>query len=164
MQQPMTRPGHPVMKSYEQYADMLYRIALVHLGSRQDAEEATQDTFIKLMEKAPLFKDDEHQKAWLIRVITNHCKNLLGRGWRKREVKLEGVEPVTADNPEELAVMQLVLALPVKYKAVIHLYYYEDYPVQEISRILQISESAVKMRLQRGRQLLRLELEGAEAE
>ncbi|ETT48470.1 MULTISPECIES: RNA polymerase sigma factor [unclassified Paenibacillus] len=164
MQQPMTRPGHPVMKSYEQYADMLYRIALVHLGSRQDAEEATQDTFIKLMEKAPLFKDDEHQKAWLIRVITNHCKNLLGRGWRKREVKLEGVEPVTADNPEELAVLQLVLALPVKYKAVIHLYYYEDYPVQEISRILQISESAVKMRLQRGRQLLRLELEGAEAE
>ncbi|ETT63601.1 ECF subfamily RNA polymerase sigma-24 factor [Paenibacillus sp. FSL R7-277] len=164
MQQPMTRPGHPVMKSYEQYADMLYRIALVHLGSRQDAEEATQDTFIKLMEKAPVFKDDEHQKAWLIRVITNHCKNLLGRGWRKREVKLEGVEPVTADNPEELAVLQLVLALPVKYKTVIHLYYYEDYPVQEISRILQISESAVKMRLQRGRQLLRLELEGAEAE
>ncbi|MEK4516825.1 RNA polymerase sigma factor [Paenibacillus sp. FSL H8-0122] len=164
MQQPMTRPGHPVMKSYEQYAEMLYRIALVHLGSRQDAEEATQDTFIKLMEKAPVFKDDEHQKAWLIRVITNHCKNLLGRGWRKREVKLEGVEPVTADNPEELAVLQLVLALPVKYKTVIHLYYYEDYPVQEISRILQISESAVKMRLQRGRQLLRLELEGAEAE
>ncbi|WP_339255747.1 RNA polymerase sigma factor [Paenibacillus sp. FSL P2-0136] len=164
MQQPMTRPGHPVMKSYEQYADMLYRIALVHLGGRQDAEEATQDTFIKLMEKAPVFKDDEHQKAWLIRVITNHCKNLLGRGWRKREVKLEGVEPVTADNPEELAVLQLVLALPVKYKTVIHLYYYEDYPVQEISRILQISESAVKMRLQRGRQLLRLELEGAEAE
>ncbi|MBP2113551.1 RNA polymerase sigma factor [Paenibacillus silagei] len=164
MQQPMTRPGHPVMKSYEQYADMLYRIALVHLGSRQDAEEATQDTFIKLMEKAPVFKDDEHQKAWLIRVITNHCKNLLGRGWRKREVKLEGVEPVTADNPEELAVLQLVLALPVKYKTVIHLYYYEDYAVQEISRILQISESAVKMRLQRGRQLLRLELEGAEAE
>ncbi|WP_405111351.1 RNA polymerase sigma factor [Paenibacillus sp. FSL K6-1217] len=164
MQQPMTRPGNHVIQSYEVYAEMLYRIALVHLGSRQDAEEATQDTFIKLMEKAPVFKDDEHQKAWLIRVITNHCKNLLGRGWRKREVKLEGVEPITSDNPEELAILQLVLALPVKYKAVIHLYYYEDYPVQEISRILQISESAVKMRLQRGRQLLRLELEGAETE
>ncbi|WP_339224356.1 RNA polymerase sigma factor [Paenibacillus sp. FSL H8-0332] len=164
MQQPMTRPGNHVIQSYEVYAEMLYRIALVHLGSRQDAEEATQDTFIKLIEKAPVFKDDEHQKAWLIRVITNHCKNLLGRGWRKREVKLEGVEPVTSDNPEELAILQLVLALPVKYKAVIHLYYYEDYPIQEISRILQISESAVKMRLQRGRQLLKLELEGAEVE
>lgn len=165
MQQPMTRPGHHVMRSYEMYSDMLYRIALVHLGSRQDAEEATQDTFIKLMEKGPVFKDDEHQKAWLIRVITNHCKNLLGRGWRKREIKLEGAEPVTADdNPEALAILQLVMALPVKVKTVIHLYYYEDYPVQEISRILQISESAVKMRLQRGRQLLRLELEGADSE
>lgn len=165
MQQPMTRPGHHVMRSYEKNADMLYRIALVHLGSRQDAEEATQDTFIKLMEKGPVFKDDEHQKAWLIRVITNHCKNLLGRGWRKREVKLEGAEPVTADdNPEALAILQLVMALPVKVKTVIHLYYYEDYPVQEISSILQISESAVKMRLQRGRQLLRLELEGADSE
>jgi RNA polymerase sigma-70 factor (ECF subfamily) len=144
---------------------MLFRIAMVHLGSRQDAEEATQDTFIKLMEKAPVFKDAEHQKAWLIRVITNHCKTLLGRGWRKREVKLEGAEPLAADgSPEDLALLQLVLALPVKYKTVIHLYYYEDYPIQEISRILQISESAVKMRLQRGRQLLKLELEGAEPE
>lgn len=164
MQRSMTRPGQHVMKSYETYSDMLFRIARVHLGSREDAEEATQDTFIKLMEKAPAFKDDEHQKAWLIRVITNHCKNLLGRGWRKREVKLEGLEPVAADNPEELAILQLVLAMPVKYKTVIHLYYYEDYPVQKISEILRISESAVKMRLQRGRQLLKLELEGAESE
>ncbi|WP_342423322.1 sigma-70 family RNA polymerase sigma factor [Paenibacillus sp. FSL E2-0178] len=164
MQQPMTRPGNHVIQSYEVYSDMLFRIALIHLGSRQDAEEATQDTFIKLMEKAPAFKDDEHQKAWLIRVITNHCKNLLGRGWRKREVKLEGIEPVAADTPEDMAILQLVLAMPVKYKTVIHLYYYEDYPIQEISRILQISESAVKMRLQRGRQLLKLELEGAEPE
>lgn len=165
MQQPMTRPGHHVMRSYEKYADMLYRIALVHLGSRQDAEEATQDTFIKLMEKGPVFKDDEHQKAWLIRVVTNHCKSLLGRGWRRREVKLDGAEPVTADdNPEALAILQLVMALPLKVKTVIHLYYYEDYLVQEISSILQISESAVKMRLQRGRQLLRLELEGADSE
>lgn len=162
MQRFNSRPGNQVMKSYETYAAMLFRIALVHLGSREDAEEATQDTFIKLMEKAPEFKDAEHQKAWLIRVITNHCKTLLGRGWRKREVKLEGAEPVTADSPEDLALLQLVLELPVKYKTVIHLYYYEDYPVQEISRILQISESAVKMRLKRGRQLLKLELEGAE--
>lgn len=162
MQRSMTRPGNHVMKSYEIYADMLFRIALVHLGDRQDAEEATQDTFIKLIEKAPEFKDAEHQKAWLIRVITNHCKTLLGRGWRKREVKLESAEPIAADSPEDWALLQLVMAMPMKYKTVIHLYYYEDYPIQEISKILQISQSAVKMRLQRGRQLLKLELEGAE--
>ncbi|MCM3701373.1 RNA polymerase sigma factor [Paenibacillus macerans] len=162
MQRSMTRPGNHVMKSYETYASMLFRIAMVYLGSREDAEEATQDAFIKLMEKAPEFKDAEHQKAWLIRVITNHCKTLLRRGWRKREVKLEGAEPVTADAAEDSALLHLVMALPMKYKAVIHLYYYEDYRVQEISKILRISESAVKMRLQRGRQLLKLKLEGEE--
>ncbi|MFM9279282.1 RNA polymerase sigma factor [Paenibacillus jiagnxiensis] len=162
MQRSMTRPGNHVMKSYEAYASMLFRIAMIHLGNREDAEEATQDTFIKLMEKAPEFKDAEHQKAWLIRVITNHCKTMLGRGWRKREIKLEGVEPVTAETSEDWELLQLVMALPVKYKTVIHLYYYEDYRIQEISRILRISESAVKMRLQRGRQLLKLNLEGAE--
>lgn len=159
MQRSMTRPGNHVLNSYETHADMLFRIAMVHLGSREDAEEATQDTFIKLMEKGPEFQDAEHQKAWLIRVITNHCKTLLGRGWRKREVKLAGVEPAT-DNAEDYALLQLVLELPVKYRIVIHLFYYEDYPVQKISDILEISESAVKMRLKRGRQLLKLELEG----
>ncbi|WP_151734938.1 RNA polymerase sigma factor [Paenibacillus tengchongensis] len=159
----MTRPETHVMKSFETYGSMLFRIAMAHLGNREDAEEATQDTFIKLMEKAPDFKDAEHQKAWLIRVITNHCKSMLGRSWRKREIKLDGAEPaLAAGRPEELELLQLVLSLPVKYRAVIHLYYYEDVPVQEISSILEISESAVKMRLQRGRQLLRLELEGAE--
>ncbi|WP_020616555.1 RNA polymerase sigma factor [Paenibacillus daejeonensis] len=162
MQRSIPRPGDQVMKTYETYADTLFRIAMVHLGRREDAEEATQDTFIKLMEKAPAFNDAEHQKAWLIRVITNHCKTLLGRGWRKREVKLETLEPVAAEDAEDQALIELVLSLPVKYRAVIHLYYYEDYPVREISDILQISESAVKMRLKRGRQLLKLELEGAE--
>lgn len=151
-----------MMKVYETYADTLFRIAMVHLGRREDAEEATQDTFIKLMEKAPIFNDAEHQKAWLIRVITNHCKSLLGRGWRKREVKLEGADPLTTDDPEDQALIELVLSLPVKYRSVVHLYYYEDYPIREIGEILQISESAVKMRLKRGRQLLKLELEGEE--
>ncbi len=68
------------------------------------------------------------------------------------------------DTPEDLALLQLVMAMPMKYKTVIHLYYYEDYPIQEISKILQISQSAVKMRLQRGRQLLKLELEGVESQ
>ena len=162
MQRSLPRPGDHMMTIYETHADTLFRIAMVHLGRREDAEEATQDTFIKLMEKAPAFNDAEHQKAWLIRVITNHCKTLLGRGWRKREVMLETVEPVAADDAEDQALIELVLSLPVKYRAVIHLYYYEDYPVREISDILQISESAVKMRLKRGRQLLKLELEGAE--
>lgn len=73
-----------------------------------------------------------------------------------------GVDPLTTDNPEDHALIELVLSLPVKYRSVVHLYYYEDYPIREISEILEISESAVKMRLKRGRQLLKLELEGEE--
>ncbi|MGQ8872273.1 RNA polymerase sigma factor [Paenibacillus sp. TSA_86.1] len=162
MQQSISQPGEQVMSIYETYADTLFRIAMIHLGKREDAEEATQDTFIKFMEKAPAFNDAEHQKAWLIRVITNHCKSLLRKGWRKREVKLEAVEPIIMDDPEDQALIELVLSLPVKYRSVVHLYYYEDYAVRDISKILEISESAVKMRLQRGRQLLKLELEGEE--
>ncbi|PQP81513.1 RNA polymerase subunit sigma-24 [Paenibacillus sp. PCH8] len=162
MQRSLPEPGDHVMNIYEAYADTLFRIAMVHLGRREDAEEATQDTFIKFIEKAPTFNDAEHQKAWLIRVITNHCKSLVGRGWRKREVKLEETDPLTTDSPEDQALIELVRSLPVKYRSVVHLFYYEDYPVREISDILQISESAVKMRLKRGRQLLKLELEGEE--
>ncbi|WP_145330820.1 RNA polymerase sigma factor [Paenibacillus xylanexedens] len=162
MQQTISQPSDEVTNIYDTYADTLFRIAMVHLGKREDAEEATQDTFIKWMEKAPVFNDAEHQKAWLIRVITNHCKSLLRKGWRKREVKLEAVEPVMMDNPEDQALIELVLSLPVKYRSVVHLYYYEDYGIRDISKILEISESAAKMRLQRGRQLLKLELEGEE--
>ncbi|MGF6354915.1 RNA polymerase sigma factor (sigma-70 family) [Paenibacillus sp. 4624] len=162
MQQTTSQPSDEVMNIYDTYADTLFRIAMVHLGRREDAEEATQDTFIKWMEKAPAFNDAEHQKAWMIRVITNHCKSLLRKGWRKREVKLEAVEPITLDNSEDRALIELVLSLPVKYRSVVHLYYYEDYGIRDISKILEISESAVKMRLQRGRQLLKLELEGEE--
>ncbi|WP_434751144.1 RNA polymerase sigma factor [Paenibacillus amylolyticus] len=162
MQQTISQPSDEVTNIYDTYADTLFRIAMIHLGRREDAEEATQDTFIKWMEKAPAFNDAEHQKAWLIRVITNHCKSLLRKGWRKREDKLEAVEHITLDNPEDQALIELVLTLPVKYRSVVHLYYYEDYAVRDISKILEISESAVKMRLQRGRQLLKLELEGEE--
>lgn len=161
MQQNLPRPGKQVLETYEQYASMLFKIAVVHLGSREDAEEAIQDTFIKLMEKAPVFNDEEHRKAWLIRVLINHCKNVLGRIWRKREVSLVGIEPYCS-TPEELDLMSHVLNLPVKYKTVIHLYYYEDYSIRKISETLEISESAVKMRLQRGRQCLKVELEGEE--
>ncbi|WP_342556051.1 sigma-70 family RNA polymerase sigma factor [Paenibacillus sp. FSL R7-0652] len=101
MQQSISQKSNQVMSIYETYADTLFRIAMVHLGRREDAEEATQDTFIKFMEKAPAFHDAEHQKAWLIRVTTNHCKSLLRRGWRKREVKLEASELGITNDPED---------------------------------------------------------------
>ncbi|WP_127588336.1 RNA polymerase sigma factor [Paenibacillus koleovorans] len=153
------RPSESFSDRYNKYGAMLYKIAVVYMGNKHDAEEAVQDVFIKLLYQAPPFQDSEHEKAWLIRVLTNGCKNKLRGFWRKRAMQLEDIESWTTD-PEHLGLLESVLRLPVKYKAVIHLHYYEDYSVKQIAETLQIGESAVKMRLARGRQLLKLELEG----
>lgn len=143
---------------YKMYGSMLYKIAMVHLGNKNDAEEAVQEAFIKLMYKAPAFVDTEHEKAWVIRVLINICKNMTRSLWRKRVVHMEEIELYT-NTTSEMELVEDVLRLPFKYKAVIHLFYYEDYAVKQIAEALQISESAVKMRLQRGRDMLRIELE-----
>jgi len=161
MQTYSLRPGGDIAEAYEIYGGMLFKIAMVYLGNKQDAEEAMQETFIKLMNKAPVFIDREHEKAWLIRVITNQCKNMLSSLWRKRVTRMEHMDDYF-EEPSERLLMDHVMGLPFKYKSVIHLFYYEDYSVRQIAGILQISESAVKMRLQRGRKLLRMDLEGEE--
>ncbi|MGG3280348.1 RNA polymerase sigma factor [Paenibacillus solani] len=159
MQIDSLRPGGDITETYELYGDMLFKIAMVYLGNKQDVEEAIQETFMKLIYKAPEFSDQEHKKAWLIRVITNQCKNMRGSLWCKRVTKMEHMNDYF-DEPSEQMLIENVMRLPFKYKSVIHLFYYEDYSVKEIAGILQINESAVKMRLQRGRKLLRMDLEG----
>jgi RNA polymerase sigma factor (sigma-70 family) len=147
---------------YEAYGHMLYRIAMVHLGKRADAEEAVQEAFIKLLYKAPEFREQEHEKAWLIRVITNQCRNMTRSVWNRRVIKLDEIGQIGYSTPD-LELLDSVLRLPFKYKSVIHLYYYEGYVVKEIADILGMRESAVKMRLKRGRELLKLEWEGEDA-
>ena len=146
-------------EKYDRYADMLYRIAATHVGNRHDAEEVLQEAFIRLLYHAPRFEGEEHEKAWLIRVTINLCKNRLRNPFRKCVSLLEqdAADPLERDNQY---LLQEVMNLPVRFKSVIHLYYYEDYSVPQIARILCIGQSAVKMRLKRGRQLLKMELEG----
>ncbi|GGD55452.1 RNA polymerase sigma factor [Paenibacillus nasutitermitis] len=155
------RPGGDFSQTYQLYGGMLFKIAMIYLGNKGDAEEAMQETFIKLLYRSPEFNNREHEKAWLIKVLTNQCKNMLGSLWRRRVVKMEGMDDYT-NSASDRTVIENVMRLPFKYKAVIHLYYYEDYAIRQISEIMQISESAVKMRLQRGRQLLKMDLEGDE--
>lgn len=140
---------------------MLFKIAMVHLGNRDDSEDAVQEAFIKLLYNAPPFNEQEHQKAWLIRVLTNICKNMVTSIWHRRVIKKQDIE-VYCDSPSDIQLVESVLRLPFKYKAVIHLYYYEDYTVRQIAETLKISESAVKMRLKRGREMLKMEMEGEE--
>jgi RNA polymerase sigma factor (sigma-70 family) len=144
---------------YSLYGNMLFRICMVYLGNNEDAEEAMQEAFLKHMYNCPQFTSDEHEKAWLIRITTNICKDVLRSVWHKRVVKMEDIENYN-DNPSDIHFMEEILKLPAKYKAVIHLYYFEDYSVKQISETLKTSESAVKMRLKRGRDILKIELEG----
>ncbi|KUO58675.1 MAG: RNA polymerase subunit sigma-24 [Gracilibacter sp. BRH_c7a] len=147
--------------TYDLYGRLLFKISMIYLGNKDDAEEAMQEAFYRLLHKSPQFYDAEHEKAWLIRTTVNFCKDILRSAWHKRVEKMEDIEKYY-DSPQDLDIIREILKLPVKYKTVIHLYYFEDYSVKQIAEILNLKESAVKMRLQRGRQLLKIELEGEE--
>lgn len=146
-------------EKYSLYSNMIFRICMIHLGNKEDVEEAMQEVFIRLIYKSPQFSSDEHEKAWLIRVTTNICKDMLRSVWHKRVIKMEDIQD-NYDNSSHIQIMEEILKLSPKYKAVIYLYYFEDYSVKDISEILKITESAVKMRLKRGRDILKIELEG----
>lgn len=148
-------------EKYEKYSNMLFKIAFLHLGSTHDAEDVLQNVFMKLIFNAPAFKDNEHEKAWLIRVTQNQCKNLLKASERRKscEFNNEIISDNMADVSAALDISSKIKILPVNYKTSIFLYYYEDLSVEQISKILHISKSAVKMRLKRGRELLKTELE-----
>ena len=146
-------------EAYDAYGTAVYRLAMAFLGQRSDAEDVTQETFCRLLYHAPVFSNEEHLKRWLLQVAANLCRNQLRGFWRKRIAQLDDTIPAIV--PEEQEALKAVLNLPNKYKLPVHLYYYEGYSVAEIAEILKLGQSAVKMRLKRGRDLLKTELEGS---
>ena len=150
---------------YNNYGEMLYRIAYVYLANPDDAEDVLQDVFISFLENLKKFKSDEHKKAWLIRATQNKCINLLKASSRK-QINIEDIQLQSFESNDELHIdiLKQIIALDEKYKTVVILYYYNDYSVSEIAQILKISKSAVKMRLKRSRELLKIKLEDYENE
>ena len=136
------------------YSDMLYKICIVILCNEQDVQDAIQDTFCRYLEKKPDFSDEEHEKAWLIKVATNICRDMIRFRIRHPKVSIDEVENILV-APEQRETLIELLELPVKHKTVIYLHYVEGYPIKEIAEILGISESAVKSRLLRGRKQMR---------
>ncbi len=145
------------------YSSMLYKICIVMLCNEQDAQDAIQDTFCRYLEKSPVFTDEEHEKAWLIRVASNICRDMLRFRIRHPKVSIEAITDSLA-TPEEQNVLAELLALPLRYRSVIYLHYVEGYRIREIADLLGISEQAVKKRMQRGRDQLRLSWKEANAE
>ena len=139
--------------------DRLYRVAFLMLNNKLDAEDAVQETYIRMLMKKPVFRDEEHGKAWLLRVCINICKNQIR--FRKRHLaeKIEKYD-VAVDSIKEWEVLQALSSLPIKLREPIVLSTLAGYTIRETAEILGITEAAVKKRIQRGREKLDLQLGG----
>ncbi|MDE5696038.1 MAG: sigma-70 family RNA polymerase sigma factor [Lachnospiraceae bacterium] len=138
------------------YQNNLFAAAFSICKNTQDAEDVIQDTFVQYYTTKKEFEDEQHIRAWLIRVAVNKAKNITRTFWRRNKVSIEDyMETLTFETPEAGNLFETVMQLPEKYRIVIHLYYYEDYSVSEIAGILKLSESNVKTRLLRGRAMLK---------
>lgn len=143
-----------IREAVSKYSDTLYKVCIVMLCNEYDAQDAIQETFCRYLEKKPDFRDEEHVKAWLIRVATNICRDMIRFRIRRPKISIDEVENILV-APEQQETLMELLELPAKQKTVIYLHYVEGYQIKEIADIMGISESAVKMRLMRGRKQMR---------
>ena len=156
--QKQNKTEEEIKELVEKYSSMIFRISYCILCNAYDAEDAVQETLLKYITKAPEFNDEEHRKAWLIRVAANTSKNMLMFRLKRETVNIDDIENIgIAQNDYET--FELIMSLPAKYKIVMTLYYVEGYKSKEISEIIGISEDAVRKRLQKGRELLKKEFE-----
>lgn len=150
------------------YSDMVYRLAVSRTGNPTDADDILQEVFLRYIRADKTYNDEEHRKAWLIKITINCTKSFLTSAWNRHRDFNEADENTGAydkrlsDIETKSDVYGAVLKLPVKYRTVIHLFYYEDMSVAQISKATGTGESAVKSQLSRGRAMLKELLEGVE--
>lgn len=149
----MSHSPEEIERILHTYGNMLYRMCTVMLGNSQDAEDVVQETIIRYFQKAPPFGSDAHEKAWLVKVAVNQCRDLLRFRSRHPQVTLESVQELAVET-ESSGILEALMTLPEKFRIVLILHYVEGYRTEEIGKIIGKTGSAVKMRLQKGRKLL----------
>lgn len=147
------RTAEDIEAVISKHGNMLYRMCVLMLKNESDAEDVVQETMIKYYQKSPVFRDDEHEKAWLIKVAANKCRDLLRFRVRHPQVEDDFLEKVSFDSSDS-GIIEALTSLPEKLRLVMTLYYIEDYRVEDIAKIIDKTSSAVKMRLHKGRKLL----------
>ena len=153
------RSESEVNRAIENYADMVRRLCMVHLKNYADTEDIFQTVFLKYATSSVVFESREHEKAWLIRVTVNACRDLIKSFFRSRTVPLDALAELPASlTPDNREVLEAVLSLPAKYKDAVYLHYYEGYPAPEIGRILGKKTNTVYTLLARARELLKEKL------
>ena len=148
-------------RAVERYSDMVRRLCMIHLKNYADTEDIFQTVFLKYVLSSVSFENEEHEKAWFIRVTINACKDLLKSFFRSRIVSLDEIAEQSSEMPkDDREVLEAVLSLPPKYKDVVYLHYYEGYTAPQISRILGKNVNTIYTLINRSRQLLRDKLGG----
>jgi len=137
----------------EEYGNMVYRLAFFYTNSKYDADDIYQDVFLKYLQNKKQFKNEEHKKAWLIKVTINSCKKLWLSSWKRKTDLLS--EEIKFETEEDIGLYNEIKKLPKKYRVVIHLFYYEQYSIKEIGLILKQKESTIRTWLTRARKLLK---------
>ena len=140
-----------VRRILQQYGDLLYRMSLSIVGNSADAEDMVQDTLVTWLSETPDFPDEAHEKQWLVKVVRNNSLMLI-RKRKNRDRILSEQAKVSVGRDADYGILDVLYTLPDKYKAVLLLFYVEEYSVEEIATVLKKSVSAVKMRLKRGRE------------
>ncbi len=156
------RSEQEAIRAIERYSDTVRRLCLLHLKNDADTEDIFQTVFLKYVLSSVSFQDEEHEKAWFIRVTINACKDLLKSFFRSHTVSLEEVMEQPAQlSPDHRDVLDAVLSLPPKYRNVVYLHYFEDYTAPQISRILHKNVNTIYTLLTRSKQMLKEKLGGA---
>jgi RNA polymerase sigma-70 factor (ECF subfamily) len=156
MAKSLLRTDNEIAESYKRHVKTVYRVCYTFLKNPADTEDAVSDTFIKMIKNAKVFESEEHEKAWLIRTAANVCKDFL-KHWSRRNVDITDYSgTLRVENAFETdSLLETVYALPDKYKAVIHLYYYEGYTSVQIADALHKPQSTVRNYLHEARTLMR---------
>ena len=141
-------------EAIRRHGTAVYRLAYAYMRSPHDADDVFQDVFLRYAEKAPAFRDDEHRRAWLLRVTINRCRSLYRSAWWKRIVPLEHASGLSTPPPEDPMLTEALDRLPVKYRTVIHLSCHEGLDTQEIATLLDIKPVSVRSQLSRARTML----------
>ena len=159
------RDEQEACRAIERYADTVKRLCIIHLKNGPDAEDLFQNVFLKYVLSSIVFESEEHEKAWVIRVTINECKDLLKSFFRSRTVPLEEAPDLPAQDPAGgREVLGAVLSLPQRYRDVIYLHYYESYSAVEIGKLLSKNVNSIYTLLHRAKALLREDLGGDELE
>ena len=149
---------------FRDYYQLIYRVAFSQVKKHADAEDITQEVFLKIIRHDMRYQSMEHERAWIVRVTINLCRDLLKSKWHKTSVSMEEVSEAQRGSCENFTEIQddmmwAVLQLPEKYRNCLYLFYYEDYSIKEIAQSLEMPENTVKTNLKRGRQALKEFLE-----